>query len=296
MSSLPSTALVVYRGQLGIERSRIDFILSAACRAFDRVEFFHLSPGLGATQEDVDRFTAQYDNVRSTHFLAAPRSAARRVRGALRERVTNGENYVVAVGFSATAFLPQRRCDMWFVNGVPDERLESSPGILSRLAVRGAWGMARLARPASIVVVSEPMRTLVCQRLRANTVVVVPNAVDREVFAPDPRVAPAYITYQGGGSPWQGLERLNLVWRALYALDPRLRFRVISHDPRSEVLSDGMPAAVVDFRSASDAPSVARSLQEARLGFVFRAPGIVNEVSWPMKFGEYLACGAPVVV
>jgi hypothetical protein len=61
-------------------------------------------------------------------------------------------------------------------------------------------------------------------------------------------------------------------------------------------LAQGLPADVIDVTSTSDHGRVAELLNEARLGFLVRAPHLVNEVAWPMKLGEYLAAGAPVVV
>ena len=56
------------------------------------------------------------------------------------------------------------------------------------------------------------------------------------------------------------------------------------------------PAEAVEFVSSNDPAEVGRWLNQARLGFVFREANLVSEVAWPMKFGEYLASGAPVVI
>ena len=126
--------------------------------------------------------------------------------------------------------------------------------------------------------------------------IVVPNAVDRDTFKTEHEQPRTYLTYQGGGSPWQGLDGLSAIWQALHRSDPSLRFRVISQDDRAKTLADRLPSEVVDIRSTGDPDELASYLSEARLGFLVRAPGIVNEVSWPMKLGEYLSNGAPVAI
>lgn len=288
-------ATFVYRGQLHVELSRIRFLLAATCSAFQEVDVVLLSPGVGASEAEVEDFGRSFPNVRRISFIAAERFSAARVRRDLREVISADARAVIGVGFSVGAYLPGRTCAVWCVNGIPEERLLHGDTVRNRLAVWLAWRSAGRVKASRTIVVSEPMADLIKNRC-GGTPVVVPNAVDTAVFCSDPNVLPKFLTYEGGGSPWQGLDRLAAVWKELHRIDPSLRFRVITQDDRAKQLANSVPPAVVEVRSTSDHHEVAELLQEARLGFLIRAPGVVNRVSWPMKLGEYLGAGAPVVV
>lgn len=289
-----TSATFIYRGQLGIELSRIRFLLAATCAAFDKVDVVLLSPGAGSSRTEWEDFARTFPAVRSCAFVRAESSSVLRVRRRLAELIAPDAD-VIGVGFSVAAFLPMRKCLAWAVNGIPEERLLHGSNLRSRLAVRLAWMAAKRIDPALTVVVSDPMARLVNRRVGATTIVV-PNAVDRGTFRTEHEPPRTFLTYQGGGSPWQGLDGLAAIWEALHRSDPSLRFRVITQDDRAKTLADRLPSEVVDIRSTGDANELASYLSEARLGFLVRAPGIVNEVSWPMKLGEYLSSGVPVAV
>lgn len=288
-------AVFIYRGQLDIERSRITFLLDCAAEAFESVDVVHLTPGLGAGEDAWRPLIEGKPSVRSLRTIDSRLTRLRAAKSELRRTIPRTAS-VIAVGFSAGAFLPPGRCDVWCINGIPEERLLSHSGWRARAAVAAAWWFGRRVHARKHVVVSEPMSRLVNSRLNAKSVTVVPNTVDTGVFGVHHMSAPTHLTYQGGGSPWQGLDRLSLVWQAIHRLDSSLRFRVISRDPRARVLLEGLPDEVAELVASSDPGQVAQWLAEARLGFLYRAPNLVNQVAWPMKFGEYLSAGAPVVV
>jgi glycosyltransferase involved in cell wall biosynthesis len=289
----------VYRGQLTVERSRIEFLLGATCRAFDEVDAVMISPGLGATEAEFAAFTRSYSAVLRTSYLAGGRARWWSTRAALRRIVGDDAHAVVAVGFSAAAYVRPSAPWIWCINGIPEERLLHRPTLIQRGATRAAWWLSRRGARADLtVVVSAPMAGLVRRRMGEFAHLVVPNAVDRSVFRASerPNTARRYLTYAGGGSPWQGLDRLALVWAALHELDPLLRFRVITTDQRAHVLTNGVPPEAIEVFACPTPHDVARCLQESSLGFLVREPNLVNEVSFPMKLGEYLGAGSPVVV
>lgn len=288
-------ATFVYRGQLHVELSRIRFLLAATCEAFEHVDIVLLSPGLGASASDFEQFGRQFSSVRNISFVSAGRLSTAKVRHELRGLIAPDAPALIGIGFSVGAYLPKRSCVAWCVNGIPEERLLHGTTARNHFAAWIDWRSARRTRAARTIVVSEPMAKLIRRRTEG-TPVVVPNTVDRSQFYNDSSIDPTYLTYQGSGAPWQGLDRLALVWQELHRLDPALRFRVITQDERAKRLAEGLPAEVIEVRSTGDSSEVAAMLREARLGFLFRAPNIVNEVSWPMKLGEYLGAGSPVVV
>lgn len=287
---------IVYRGQLEIERSRIEFIISAASLVCDFIDFIHLSPGIGSDEEDLRAFVSSFPRVRRAEFVSAPMRRSKSARRQLMKLIEKEAPAMVVVGFSAWPFVRGIPCTAWCINGIPEERLLTSPSRFNRAAVRGSWLGAKTVRPHLTVAVSDPMARLIASRTRSRRIVAIPNAVDRSTYQIADGQPPTHLTYQGGGSPWQGLERLSQVWAEIHALDPDVKFRVISTDTRTRVLGRGLPSSAIDFTSAKDAQGVAALLSEVRLGFLYREPTLVNCVSWPMKFGEYLAAGAPVVV
>lgn len=293
-NSRATAATFIYRGQLNVELSRISFLLSAMNEAFDEVDVIHLSPGIGSTEEEFERFARSFSNSRSCTRIEAARFSVLSSRKKVRAALAPDAQTIMGVGFSIGSFLPTSRCDYWCVNGIPEERLLTRDTLRDRIAVWSAWRAAKRLRPDNVVVVSEPMADLIANRIGGRSITV-PNAVDRSIFRPDETVPPTYLTYQGGGSPWQGLEKLAVIWGELHKRNSALRFRVISHDERAHVLAKFIAPEAIEICSV-DHEEVAGLLQEARLGFLVRARGIVNQVSWPMKLGEYLAAGAPVVV
>jgi hypothetical protein len=138
------------------------------------------------------------------------------------------------------------------------------------------------------------MAELVRSRIGDTHSVVVPTVVDRTVFTPRPP-GPGRLTYMGSGAPWQDLPLLASVWSALHELEPDLQFKVMTKDPRARVLAEALPPEAVEFVEARGPAAVAEQLRDTELGFVVRRPHVVNEVSYPTKFGEYVASGVGVV-
>jgi hypothetical protein len=156
--------------------------------------------------------------------------------------------------------------------------------------------MAQLGpAPKAIVTVSDRLAELVQLRFPHATGIAAPTCVDLHTFTPQEHHERRYMTYLGSGAPWQNLEQLSEIWSALYQADHRLRFKIVSRDPRAAILKSGLPAEAVHMQAAQGPEEVARHLWETELGFLIRTPDIVNEVSFPTKFGEYVAAGVSIV-
>ena len=289
---MAQTTTIVYRGQYFREKSRVDFIVKTAagvgpCRMV-LLDPFGASDGTAKQSLELTHPSCDVIELPA----AARQSRALRVR--LQDFVGNGP--LLAIGFTTPQALPGRRADVWFVNGIPDERLLSSRSVRSRAIVALRWRQALQVQRRLTVVVSEPMDALL-QRRTPGPTLVVPNTVDTETFGVDGEEPSRrhFLTYLGGASPWQGLSRLAEVWAEVHRLDPTQQFRIISQDDRARRLADNLAASCVTFASTDDPGEVAALLGEATLGFLFRPPSLVNEVSAPMKLGEYLASGVGVV-
>lgn len=294
-------ATVVYRGQLHTELSRIDFLVDAASDAFGELRFAYLAPP-GATPSDaVEDFLGHHPTIIDAVRIPASTGELPPARRTMRSLLKAAPGApTVMIGFSTRQFVGtmQGQPLAWCVNGIPEERLLHHDDARARALVRLAWWFAGRGRsPDLVVTVSDPMQDLVGQRLRTKRSVVVPNAVDLETFQARTVASEAdrpFLVYEGGGSPWQSLDRLAGVWSEVHGLDSGVRFRVISADDRTRVLGRELPADAIDYCVGTTHDDVAALLGQCQLGFLLRQPSLVNRVAWPMKFGEYLAAGAGV--
>ena len=106
------------------------------------------------------------------------------------------------------------------------------------------------------------------------------------------------VTYLGSLA-WYQLPHESLrIFRMIRELIPNAHFLAITTDP------DAMHAALNDAAIAAElatvvsvSPSeVPEYLAAADVGLLLREPNIVNKVASPVKFGEYLASGTPVII
>lgn len=214
-----------------------------------------------------------------------------------RELVANGSSEVAALGLTALPAIPNawRSRLTWYVQGIPEERLLHRDTPVDRALVAAEWAAVGVGRPPLVtVVVSDRMADLVSDRLGIDQIVVAPNSIDPLLVdaarSGDDR--PRHLcAYLGSGAPWQGVDRLAGVWSRLAEIRPTTRFRVISRDPRTDVLCNAVPGHSVEQVSASGPAEVASLLQDVAVGFLLRADHLANRVAWPVKLGEYLACG-----
>jgi glycosyltransferase involved in cell wall biosynthesis len=223
------------------------------------------------------------------------RAAVPQVRTAL--RTTQGP--VVGIGFASLALARAAgsALDVWVVRGIPEELTMYRSSFFARADAWSRWRIAWLAgKPALAIAVSAPMARMLAKRTRAQRVVTIPNTVRPSTFEPPAESAPPrrYLTYLGSGAPWQAIDLLELVWREAARLDPSVRFRIITRDDRARDMADRIGERA-HVESATNGSAIARWLWEASAGFLLRRPGIVNEASWPVKLGEYVAAGVPVV-
>jgi glycosyltransferase involved in cell wall biosynthesis len=290
---------IVYRGQLHTEISRISYLVETTVAAYGPASFFYLAPRGGTHREEVVRFVEGFPQITHLEYMEGGVTGASHSLGMLRG-VNPGAHPVVAIGSTSVLFahaIPGPSV-VWCVNGVPEERLLHDTSWKSRMIVEATWRSATSRRRQLAVTVSKPMEELIRRRCRPSDTFVAPCCVDISTFSGHATEDPKrrrFVTYLGSGAIWQGLDRVGVLWQMMHRLDPECRFRVISRDPATRLLARGLAPEVVQFVSADRPDAVAASLAEASVGFLVRQPGLVNQVSFPMKFGEYVAAGVPVV-
>ena len=177
-----------------------------------------------------------------------------------------------------------------------EERLLYDDSRRARAITASLWRSARLGpRPDVAITVSRPMSALVASRMGVGHTFELPTAVDRAVFQPRSKDEPPLLNYTGSGAPWQNLDLLSSVWAQVASLDEDVRFLVVSRDERARVALEGLPPERTEIVAGHGPGHVAELTAGARLGFAIRRPHLVNEVSYPTKFGEYVAAGTEVV-
>jgi glycosyltransferase involved in cell wall biosynthesis len=217
----------------------------------------------------------------------------------LRAELRGAPRPIVGMGFASLALIRAAGAvaDVWVVRGIPEELVLHQGLLVGRARAGSRWRLAWLAgKPGLGIAVSTPMATMLSKRTRVKRAVAIPNTVDTWVFEPPAHDAPArtFLTYLGSGAPWQAVDLLEAVWFELAQMDASLRFRVISRDERTREIGRRLGDRV-QLTEASQETGVAKLLWEARAAFLLRRPGPENEASLPVKHGEYLAAGAPVV-
>ena len=292
-----SMVTLLYRGPY--QGSRIPFAVESLERAYGPVHFVWLVPG-NVTEEsartNIDALMKSYPRTSVDRLPGSMRSAASaivRLRGGLVDR----SKPIVCLGFTSLRFgtAVARGPLVWCVSGIPEEKLLYDDSRKSRAWVSGMWRLARAGRsPNLVVTVSDPMSRLIERRMGAVPTFAAPTCVDRSMFTPGDGGDRRYLTYLGTGAPWQGIDLLAGIWREIARQDPDVRFRVISRDERTHVLLEAVGQKRAELRHGTRA-EVGALLHQGAAGFIIRRPDIVNEVSYPTKFAEYVASGVPVM-
>lgn len=300
MEESPDTCVLVYRGPL--ERSRVAFLLRAVSRQHRKICFVWIFPGrvTSRTRENFKDFSADFSHVQ-WHILNHKWADFFDTKQALKRIVrVNRVSHLVLIGGSAALFsrVFQANRITWCINGVPEER-QLDGGRLGGFLARAEWWLYKMAvRPDEVITVSTRMARYVSRFFPNVRMFAAPTCADRALFVshkPEIRQRGLFC-YLGTGAPWQALGKLSLLWQEIARQDPAIRFRVISRDPRSRVLADGLDAGRIEFVQSDKFHEVAEFLHGCEAGFLIREDHIINRVSFPTKVAEYLAAGCWVVI
>lgn len=290
---------IFYRGPL--ERSRLGFLLELFSSLNKNVAFYWLLPHPKFHNEEnrvLEPFMALYPHISYEIIPAGVNqffTSRKRVKRIIR---TQGEITVVSIGFTAAFFLPRKKSNkyIWCINGIPEESLLHKNTFLKRKVIEYKWDLVgRAYSPNLVITVSNRMSAYVSSKIPGVKTISIPLCVDLDRFRMREDVQRKFFTYTGSGAPWQNLKQLSEIWGKLNQLDPSIRFRVVSRDPRAKVLGNKLPKQVIEFVGTSDLDELARYLEQAEVGFLIRTDSLVNRVSFPTKLSEYLASGAWVV-
>jgi len=175
-----------------------------------------------------------------------------------------------------------------------------------KFALNKALERRFLRRFDAVVVVSERMAEYCRREYGVRRTVVVPCGVQLSRF-PDRARERAEVrraaglsdrfvfAYSGGAAAWQCIDETVRFYRRVRAQMPEAFLLVLSPDVEAwrRALVDVDPTT---YRVATVSHAdVGRELAVADAAFLLRKRTVINEVSAPVKFAEYLACGVPVI-
>lgn len=107
-----------------------------------------------------------------------------------------------------------------------------------------------------------------------------------------------YAIYNGSGAIWQNIDELVQLIQIAEKKFPEIFFKVISYDLESILMqfkSCSINKDRVEFVQVASS-DVQKLLIRGNFGVLLRKNSIINKVSSPLKFAEYLAAGLPVLV
>lgn len=288
--------IVIYRGPL--ERARLKLLLTAIIQSGASLDFIWICPVM------YEGYEQQFENFIREHpieeKLIRNDSGIKylSLKSELKNKYCKGVDKVHFIGFSAYFYAKavQTKKRIWYVNGIPDEILMSGNSSINKLKNFLQWFIVYLKPRADLVVpVSEPMKDLIAMRLRQTNFLVVPITVDSTIFI-NCNTNKNYFSYLGSGAAWQALDKLEELWYAISRQDTGARFRVISRDSRCKILARRIDERRIEFVASNDFRQVSQYLSETKMGFLIRREHLVNIVSFPTKYSEYVATGAFVAI
>lgn len=171
--------------------------------------------------------------------------------------------------------------------------------LLERLVCRGA---------DITVFVSDAMRRHILARHGGRGGCIIPTCTDVTLFRPDMDardkvrqalgiVGRLVLVHSGMVGGWQPLDPIVRVFRVMKALVPEAFLLILTPTPgvagellRAKISEQDFAVIRVPHEQ------VPTYLNAADVGLLLRPSSVVNEVALPTKFGEYLACGLPVMV
>ncbi len=167
-----------------------------------------------------------------------------------------------------------------------------------------------------IVVVSDKFREHVMQlayvQLSKKKISIesIPNCVEAERFEISLEVKEKLTTslnlrdryvlvYSGSLASWQCSDEVLMFLSLCLRREPKAFLLIVTYDDETELMRHVERYGIKqsDYKIVHSAPEdVPKHLSLGRIGILFRREELLNTVSSPIKFGEYLAAGVPVLI
>lgn len=291
-----SRSLIIYRGPL--QRSRLTLILTAYASVFHKVDFIWLVPHPKFYQEESFKEFIKDFKLNQIELVDGRAKSYFDSCEKIKRRL-NLLDYtrLALVGTTSIFFLPRKNGaeSDYFINGIPEESFFHQSNWKNRLKVNLIWKSISFYSVDRVFSVSKYMSNYLKTKIKANSYHSIPSGIYHNQ-AREKLVQGSKMVYSGSGAPWQWLNQLSSLWQEIHRQDPTIEFLVVSRDPRTKILNSGLNPDSIQFVQGFNGDEVFNFLQEGKLGFLLREDHVVNRVSFPIKFGEYLAAGLHVVV
>ena len=149
-----------------------------------------------------------------------------------------------------------------------------------------------------VVFVSNTMANYYKQKYNYNRpYIVVPCLSEFSNYKIDAEKIPNSFVYIGGLSVWQCVDEMLVIYKKIRTENSI--FHIITGDTeaaKDKVMSIIGDTKNIEIYSISDRSIIPGVLSQFQYGFLIRSEDIVNYVSSPIKFLEYLSCGVNVIM
>ena len=122
--------------------------------------------------------------------------------------------------------------------------------------------------------------------------------IDNNIIANKKLVEPITLVYSGSAAKWQNINDLIHLFNLADQIFTSIKFKVVSYelDKIIEIIpSHNELKSKISFISA-DSKEVKNELSVCNCGILLRQNNLINNVSSPLKFAEYMSAGLPVLV
>jgi len=102
------------------------------------------------------------------------------------------------------------------------------------------------------------------------------------------------LTYSGSSAGWQSFKVLEETITKAFTQNPSLKLLMLCSPETAKPLQDKFPGRVI--QKWVNEKDVQNYLRAADYGLLVREDSVTNQVSSPVKFGEYLAAGLKVII
>jgi glycosyltransferase involved in cell wall biosynthesis len=158
--------------------------------------------------------------------------------------------------------------------------------------------------------VSENLRAYLENETSRDNIVVIPSCFNEHSFYFDPEARKGIraalglteqsvlLCYSGGTSAWQRIDDIISLFKRVCSADRRCRVLILTtsqEEVTRRIREAQFPNGQATVQGCHH-KEVHRYLSAADIGFIMRHDTTVNNVASPVKVGEYLACGLPVVL
>jgi glycosyltransferase involved in cell wall biosynthesis len=166
------------------------------------------------------------------------------------------------------------------------------------------------SRADRLATVSENLKQYLGRKIRRHNMTVIPSCFNETSFYFDSTArseirksldldeTSILLCYSGGMSAWQRIGDIISLLKGVCSADARCKalFLTTSHDEVTRRLKEAQFPPGKAFVRGCSHKEVHRYLSAADVGFIMRHDTLVNNVASPVKVGEYLACGLPVIL